>query len=130
MWLGTKPTDYNFPCQINVKIGVDNACKLEISFIHQRCQKFIDSLNESARANISKSIRLLRDYGYQLRLPYTKKLTDKIFELRVRGRQQIRLLYVFHKGEIAILHVFIKKTQKIPGKEITTAENRLQNLTK
>ena len=58
-----------------------------------------------------------------------KKLTDKLYELRIRGKQEVRIIYVFRKQIIYLLHAFKKQTQKTPEKEIKIARSRLQILT-
>ena len=62
-------------------------------------------------------------------MPHTKKVTSDLYELRIRGRQEIRIFYSFVKQDIYLLHVFIKKQQKIPRKEIEIAQTRLKLLT-
>jgi phage-related protein len=48
-----------------------------------------------------------------------------LIELRVRGRQEVRVLYVFAMGErIYLLHGFVKKTQTTPKKELDIARQR------
>ena len=65
-----------------------------------------------------------------LGMPYSKKLTKEINELRIRGREEIRILYTFSKSNIYLLHAFKKKTQKTSKKEIKTAEARKKGLDK
>jgi len=45
--------------------------------------------------------------------------------LRIRGQQEIRLIYVFGSNRAIILHGFIKKSQKIPQKELIVAQQKL-----
>ena len=54
-------------------------------------------------------------------MPHSKKITGDLFELRIRGRQEIRILYTFYRSQIILLHGFIKKTPKIPPKELKIA---------
>ena len=62
---------------------------------------------------------------------FFKKLnsTDDIWEVRVRHANNIfRLLGFFDDDELIVLnHAFIKKTQKVPKKEIKIAEQRKKN---
>jgi phage-related protein len=53
-----------------------------------------------------------------------------LFEIRARGKEGIgRSLFCTVKGrEIVILHSFIKKTQKIPKKELEMARKKLKEL--
>lgn len=87
-------------------------------------QNFIDGLDDSTSTKVYKGIRLLREFGKKLSMPYSKKVGDNLYELRGLGKINIRLLYCFEKDSIWILHSFIKKTNKIPKKELALAEQR------
>ena len=89
----------------------------------------IKSLDQPTIAKVIHIIALLENYGPQLGMPHTKKLTSDLYELRVRGRQEVRIIYSFIKKDIYLLHAFIKKQQKTPIKEIETAFNRFRFLT-
>ena len=61
-------------------------------------------------------------------MPHSKHVHQEIFELRIRGKQEVRFLYTFRSDVIIVLHGFIKKSRRIPRKEIALAEQRLENL--
>ena len=65
-----------------------------------------------------------------MRMPHTKAMGDGLFEMRPKGRDGIgRALYRYLKGKkIIILHVFIKKKQTTPLKELNVARKRLQEI--
>lgn len=80
---------------------------------------------------IAKALRtldLLVKFSNKLSMPHSKKIERNLFELRIRGKQELRILYCFHKNAIVLLHAFIKKTQKIPQKHILLAKKRLDSL--
>ncbi|MHA1658559.1 MAG: type II toxin-antitoxin system RelE/ParE family toxin [Promethearchaeota archaeon] len=52
----------------------------------------------------------------------------RLFELRIRGKQEVRIFYTFHKSQIILFHGFVKKSQKIPKKEIRVAFQKLKQL--
>ncbi len=56
--------------------------------------------------------------------PLSKHLESELWELRVKaGTDILRIIYTSRKGQVIILlHVFIKKQQKTPVKEIKTKE--------
>ena len=58
--------------------------------------------------------------------PYIKHIEDRIWEMRLRGRDGIaRAVYVTAPGRrVVILPVFTKKTQKTPRREIELARQR------
>ncbi|OGJ38660.1 MAG: hypothetical protein A2182_00015 [Candidatus Pacebacteria bacterium RIFOXYA1_FULL_38_18] len=96
---------------------------------HPLCRKFIENLPESTRVHIGKSIYLLKTYGYLLSMPQTKKIAINLYEFRVRGELNVRLFYSFINQEAYIIHGFIKKSNKIPSKELKIASKRLKLLT-
>lgn len=87
-------------------------------------KEFIKKLEGKVIGKISQNLDLLKIHGPFLGMPYSKKLTKEISELRIRGREEVRILYTFSKNNIYLLHAFKKKTQKTPKKEIKVAEER------
>jgi phage-related protein len=103
---------------------------MEIRFFHPEIEQFIESLEKSTVAKVLHTFELLEMFGHRLGMPHGKKVGDGLFELRVRGVQEVRFLYTFQKGEIVIvLHGFIKKSQKIPPKQLRLAQQRKSSLT-
>jgi len=96
---------------------------------HPVCKKFIISLPKFAKGQVDHSLRLLRTYGYELRMPQSKKIDSNLYELRVRGALPVRLLYCFINQNAYLLHGFIKKSNQIPKKELLTVKKRLRFLT-
>lgn len=90
-------------------------------------QQFIDSLEIKAQLKVRDTIKLLQEFGIFLGLPHAKKLTGtKLWELRIVGGDNVRVLYVAATGKIfVLLHGFKKKKDKTPPKEIRIAEERL-----
>lgn len=85
---------------------------------------FIISLDEKMRSRVYKYIDILSNNGPDLREPYSKMLSNGIFELRIKSGSDIsRVLYFFYIGSRIILtNGFIKKTQKTPKSEIIKAK--------
>ncbi len=85
---------------------------------------FLLSLDKKLRAKMMDTIALLQDNGYELRAPYSKHLSDGIFELRAKvGSDITRVLYFFYVDRRIILtNGFIKKTQKTPSGELDKAK--------
>ena len=92
-------------------------------------REFLDSLDEKAAARIDAFIERLRVYGNRMQGKFVKKLTNDIFELRVKQFDRIfRVLFFYQPGMlIVITSGFQKKTQVAPAGEITRAE-QLRNL--
>ena len=87
-------------------------------------EKFLAGLDKKMRAKLVGMITVLREYGNNLREPYSKHLEDGIFELRGKvGNDISRVLYFFYyDGKIILTNGFVKKTQKTPRAEIKKAK--------
>jgi len=91
--------------------------------------RFIDSLEKPARTKTLRALDLLVQFGYALTLPVSRKILNNLFELQIRGTQEVRLFYAFSSGKALVVHGFIKKTNKTPRKEIVCAQKRFRFLT-
>ncbi len=89
-------------------------------------EDFIESLDEDTQDKFIYKKELLEYFGPQLRYPHTSEISEGIFELRFKGQKgQIRILFFFYYDkQIVLIHGFVKKTQKIPKKEINIAKQR------
>jgi len=87
-------------------------------------REFVDSLDDKASARIDAFIERLRVYGNRMQGKFTKKLTDDIFEPRVKQFDRIFRILFFYQPQrlIVITSGFQKKTQATPPAEITKAE--------
>jgi phage-related protein len=87
--------------------------------------KFIKKQQPQATAKIAHLIDLLEIHGSFLGMPHAKQLEVNLYELRVRGKEEIRIIYGFVGKTIYLLLGFKKQKQKTPRKEIETARARL-----
>lgn len=87
-------------------------------------EDFILSENIKMQAKLFRMLELLELKGNELREPYSKYLTDGIFELRAKQGSDIsRVLYFFVVGrKIILTNGFRKKSQKTPKGEINLAK--------
>lgn len=97
---------------------------MRINFTHPDIKEFILSLDEISQAETFRALDLLEEKGYEIRMPYSKKITDSIYELRIKSVQNVRILYVFWKNEIFLLRAMVKQKQKLSKKDLATAINR------
>ncbi|MBI5620032.1 type II toxin-antitoxin system RelE/ParE family toxin, partial [Candidatus Gottesmanbacteria bacterium] len=81
------------------------------------------ALHEDDNTRIVKVIDLFKDYGFCLSQPYLKKVASGLWELRA-GRY--RLLFGSVEDGVAIVYLFMKKTQKTPLSTIRLALKRLK----
>lgn len=92
-------------------------------------REFIDSLDEEAAAKVDAFLERLRLYGTRMQGKFVRKLTDEMFELRIKHFDRIfRVLYFYQPGRlIVITSGFQKKTEQTAPGEIARAE-RLRRL--
>lgn len=98
----------------------------------QPVQEFINAQDSSSRSKFAKLFRLLQIYGPELMMPYARYLSGGMYELRLRGKNEVRVFYVWisgNRGRIVLLHAFKKRTQKLPERELEIARTRQKGLT-
>ena len=88
-------------------------------------EDFIEAQPSSVQAKIYKYVAVLHEYGSHAGWPVVKRIEKGLFELRIRGIVEVRLIFVCAGNDVMILHGFIKKTQKLPLKELRLAKKRL-----
>ena len=97
-----------------------------IDYFSERVRLEIEALPVGIRASYARLTGLLMEFGLGLRMPHSRSMGDGLFELRPRGPEGIaRVMYCTKIGRrIVILHVFIKKTQKTPKRDLKIARHR------
>ena len=87
-------------------------------------EEFILSQDIKMQTKLFHLLELLELKGNELREPYSKSLSDGIFEIRaIQGNNITRVLYFFVVDKKIILtNGFVKKTQKTPENEIVLAK--------
>ncbi len=91
----------------------------------------IRSLPADMHARFLRISLLIEQAGLEtMREPHVKHLEDKIWEMRMTGRDGIaRALYMTRLGRrVVVLRVFVKKTQKTPNSEIDIAKRRAKEI--
>ncbi len=83
---------------------------MKIEFSHNDIEKFIRSLENDTIAKVLRVFDLLEKFGQELKMPHSKHIKEGMFELRIRGNQEVRFFYFFHKSKIIfVLYGFMKK---------------------
>lgn len=102
----------------------------QIEYFHPRVLAEIESWPVDVVADYARLVELLAEHGPSLRLPHSRALGERLFELRPRGRSGIgRAFYCFLLGQrVVVVHAFIKKTQETPDKELKLARKRVKEL--
>ena len=101
----------------------------ETSRGEQPVDEFIKKQQPQAKAKIAHHVRLLRQYGNKLGMPHAKTLGLGLYELRIRGKEELRIFYCFTQKTIYLLHAFKKQKQETPQKELGIARQRMESLT-
>jgi phage-related protein len=92
---------------------------------NQPVRDFILGLTREDRKEIGSDIFTVQK-GFPLGLPLVEKLDIDLWEIRSHISEGIcRIFFTIHQETIILLHGFVKKSQKIPLKEIKTAKGRL-----
>jgi phage-related protein len=98
-----------------------------VEVLDERVVVELEALSADLRAKFVRIAKLLESLGpQQVREPHVKPLGDKLWEMRMAGRDGIaRAIYLAAHGQrLVVVHVFIKKTQKTPRAAIETARSR------
>lgn len=98
---------------------------------NQPVQDFIREQDKPTISKIARSIDLVSKYGPNLGLPHSRYISYGIYELRVRGKNEVRIFYIVisKNFEVIFIHAFNKRTQKMPRKEYEIAKERKESLT-
>lgn len=101
-------------------------CFYEESNGRKPIQEFIDSASKSLQIKISRQIAYLQRFGLTIENPSSKKLTGTPFwEIRILGKDSTRIMCVaIVNKEIFVIHIFKKKSDKTPIKDINLTWKR------
>lgn len=97
----------------------------------QLIQDFIRKQDKPTKSKIARIIDLVGKYGLNLGLPHSRYIGHGIYELRIRGKNEVRIFYIaiVNNLEVIFIHAFNKRTQKMPRKEYEIAKERKDLLT-
>ncbi len=101
---------------------------MEVQFFDKNLEQFISDLDEAMIAKVLRTIDLLEKFGSQLEMPHSKSLGQGLFELRVHGQREIRILYIFRNNKAILLHGLIKKTERLSSRELLSVRNKIHTL--
>ena len=103
-----------------------------ITFYNKKVRSQVVALPVGILASFLHIAELIERFGPQIGMPYTRNVGSGLFEIRARGREGIaRAIYCVLAGrELVVLNVFVKKSQKMPKKEIILARKRMREVKK
>jgi len=89
-------------------------------------RRWLKSLPMAFKKSIGEDVKTVQ-FGWPLGMPLVEKLEPYLWEVRTKVPDGIaRVLFTVDGHVMILLHGFIKKTRKIPQREITTARSRLR----
>ena len=88
-------------------------------------REWLKSLDRTDRKVIWEDLKLVQ-FRWPLGMPLVRKLEASLWEVRTRlsGGRIARILFTVKTDEMALLHGFIKKSQKIPAGDLRLARRR------
>ncbi len=109
-----------------------NIMNWQIKYYNQKLEEQILNLPDGLLARYLRLTDLMLEFGSNLGLPHTKSIESSLFELRVKSKEGIARVFFCTKigKKIVVLHLFIKKSQKIPKKELKIAKLRMSEVMK
>jgi phage-related protein len=92
-------------------------------------KEWLLDLPKDDRRVIGKDIQKV-EFGWPIGMPYCRPLRRGLWEVRsdLTDGSTARVLFCIRRGEMVLLHGFVKKTQKTPPNEIDLALNRKRDL--
>jgi phage-related protein len=102
-----------------------------VEFLDEGVKLALDAFPQDIRASFERIVTLIESHGLErVREPYVKHLEGPVWEMRMKGRDGIaRAAYVTATGRrVVVVHVFPKKTQKTPRREIEIALGRAKEV--
>ena len=106
--------------------------KWRVEFLDNEVLATLGAFPGDIRASFERIVALIEAHGIErMREPYVKHLEGPVWETRMKGRDGVaRAAYVTAPGKrVVVVHVFAKKTQKTPRREIETALGRAKEVT-
>lgn len=101
---------------------------MEVHFIDAAIERFVGSLQKPTIAKVLRTIELLERFGASLGMPQSKCIGRSLFELRIHGSQEVRLIYMLSEHGAVILHGFLKKSRRISKNDLLVAIKRKKML--
>ena len=103
----------------------------EVEFVNKTAEDEALNLSADLRAKFVYISEMLKNFGpHQVGLPYIRPLGNKLWEMRLKGKDnRARSIYILASNRrIIVVHTFIKKTQTTPPKALAIVKRRLKEL--
>ena len=102
-----------------------------VEFLDEDVQAVLGAMPADIRAAFRRIVELIAAHGLErVHESYVRHLERPVWEMRMKGRDGVaRAASVTAAGRrIVVVHVFPKKTQKTPRREIETALRRAEEV--
>ena len=101
-----------------------------IEYYSSNVEKSILELPEGPLARYLRLTDLMLEFGVNLGMPHTRFIGKGLFELRVKSKEGIARVFFCTETakKIIMLHMFVKKSQKTPNKELKVAFERMKEV--
>ena len=91
-------------------------------------REWLQALDDKSKKILGEDIKTVQ-FGWPLGLPLVRSLSNGLWEVRSRLSQgPARVIFLAEGDLIVLLHGFIKKTQRIPKKELEIARRRARKI--
>lgn len=104
--------------------------KWKIDYYNESVKEDARSLPKSIKAKFEAIRDKILEQGPDLGLPFTRAMGKGLFEIRAKGQAGIAraMFCTISNNTVVILHVFIKKTEATPNKELELARKRMKEV--
>lgn len=94
-------------------------------------REWLLGLSVSDRKTIGEDIKTV-EFGWPVGMPVARPIGGGLYEVRsdISDGVQARVLFTIHKGNMVLLHGFIKKDQKTPTSDMKTARRRMKKFSR
>lgn len=102
-----------------------------VEFLDEGVVAQLEAMPDDIQAAFRRIVEIIGVQGLEkVREPYVKHLQGRVWEMRLKGKDGIaRAAYVTATGRrVVVVHVFGKKTQKTPRRELETALRRAKEV--
>ena len=102
----------------------------KIEYCNDKVAKAILTMPSGLVARYIHLTDIMIQFGPNLGMPHTRAMGGKLFEIRLKSKEGIsRVFYCTKAGQrIVMLHMFIKKSEQTPEKELKIARERLKEV--
>jgi len=109
---------------------MDNNFRLQVVFYKSNSgtepvRNWLKKLDKEDRRIVGEDIKTVQ-FGWPIGMPLVRKLEKGLWEVRIQLNGRIaRILFTVHTELMVLLHGFIKKSQKLPAKDLKIAKQRM-----